>query len=69
MAEETVVHIGENSPERIAYRLLEDVARVEGRSLFALTGQDPDAADRDYILDTYSECLRAVGKLPLRKSR
>ena len=69
MADETVVHIGENSPEHIAYRLLEDVARVEGRSFYARIGQDAEAADRDYILDTYAECLRAVGQPPLRKPR
>ena len=67
MADETVVHIGENSPEHIAYRLLEDVARVEGRSFYTRTGQDSDAADRKYILDTYAECLSAVGGHPLRE--
>jgi hypothetical protein len=27
-----VVHIGENSPEQVAYNLLKDVAKAEGRS-------------------------------------
>ncbi len=59
MADAPVVHIGENSPEYVAYRLLESVARAEGKLLTAMAG-DPRAADRDYILNTYAECLEAV---------
>ena len=33
MAGEPVVHIGENSPEYIAYRLFRDVAGLEKKSL------------------------------------
>ena len=65
MAEQPIVHIGENSPEYVAYRLLKNVARAEGKILTAMAG-DSRAADRDYILDTYAECLRAVGGNPLR---
>ncbi len=57
MPEETIVHIGENSPEQVAYKLFENVARSEGRDLFA-HGDNP--ADRQYILDTYAECITAV---------
>ena len=59
MADEAVVHIGENSPEYVAYRLLAHVARWEGKNLNARAG-DSQAADRGYILDTYAECLEAV---------
>ena len=53
MAEETVVHIGENSPEHVAYRLMRDVLKtVEGRKWESL--------DRKTYLDTYVECLDAT---------
>lgn len=57
MSNQTAVHIGENSPEQVAYKLLKDVARVEKKlnSSFAI-----DRAERAWILDTYAECLQAV---------
>jgi hypothetical protein len=33
----TVVHIGENSPEYIAYRLMHEIANIEGKSSFGPT--------------------------------
>lgn len=58
MAYDTTVHIGENSPEQVAYKLLEEIAFAEGKSLRAgMTGQK---ADRAYILSTYWECWRVV---------
>ena len=58
MAEQTVVHIGENSPEQVAYKLMKDIANVEGKVLY----KDQNSADRQWILDTYAECLQAVRK-------
>lgn len=55
MADTPVVHIGENSPENIAYKLTLDVARVEGKYASGRFN-----ADRKYILDTYAEALFAV---------
>jgi len=52
MADETVVHIGENSPERIAYMLMVDVMTAEKKTV--------DNSDRQLILDTYAECLAAA---------
>ena len=52
MADQPVVHIGENSPEQVAYRLLRDIMMSEQKSL--------KDVDRNYLLDTYSECWRAV---------
>jgi hypothetical protein len=56
-----VVHIGENSPEHVAFRLMETVMGVERKSLYH---DDLSAgwstADRKYILDTYAECLHAA---------
>jgi len=56
MADAPVVHIGENSPEEVAYKLFQMVANVEGKKLY----RDQGAADRAYILRTYYECLRSV---------
>jgi hypothetical protein len=50
MADAPVIHIGENSPEWVAYRLFGDIRGAENRS----------KADRKYILDTYAECLATV---------
>jgi hypothetical protein len=57
-----VIHIAENSPEHIAYRLLRDVALIEHK---AITGPGEikegwTRADRKWLLDTYSECLTSV---------
>lgn len=60
MADQNVVHIGENSPEEVALKLVRLVADVEGRAFFRNPGNDKQAADRKWILDTYAECLKAV---------
>jgi hypothetical protein len=50
MADKPVVHIGENSPEHVAYQLMRDVqAAGAGYKLSA-----------DQLLDLYAECLLAV---------
>jgi hypothetical protein len=60
MADATpVVHIGENSPEHVAYKLLSSVAFAEGKSVFGLFASK-DPADRKWILDSYAECLEAT---------
>lgn len=58
MADNAVVHIGENSPEEVAYKLMKDISNVERRPLFNTEKVQP--ADRAWILDTYAECLEAV---------
>jgi hypothetical protein len=57
MADAPVVHIGENSPQHIAYQLFQHIVAVEGKSL--ASGR-PGTANRKWILDTYAECLRTV---------
>jgi len=57
MADAPVVHIGENSPEQVAYKLLRDIAQLEKRSLFH---GETGSADRQWLLDTYAECLEAT---------
>jgi len=46
----SVVNIRENTPEQIAYRLMNDVLCFENRA----------PVDRKYLLDAYAECLSAV---------
>ena len=62
MAKETVVHIGENSPEYVAHRLLSDIAAVEQKVFHRNPSSGQTSADRQWILDTYAECLQAVRK-------
>jgi hypothetical protein len=52
-----VVHIGENSPEQVAHKLMHEIANVEKRELY---GHGDNPADRSWILDTYAECIKAV---------
>jgi hypothetical protein len=58
MAGDTTIYIGENSPEQVAYKLLESIAFAEGKRL--QPGMRGEKADRAYILTTYWECWRVV---------
>jgi hypothetical protein len=49
MADDTVVHIGENSPEKVAFDLMVAVLNAERAE-----------RSRKTMLDTYAECLWAV---------
>jgi hypothetical protein len=60
MADAPVVHIGENSPQEIAYKLMRDIARVEDKLLERSEKNPGKVANRKWILDTYMECLNAV---------
>lgn len=53
MADAPVVHIGENSPEHVAYHLTRDVLLVIERKRM-------EQLSRKEYLDTYAECLNAV---------
>ena len=53
MADETEVHIGENSPEQVALKLMSKILLKPER--------------KDEILDTYAECLATV-RLPFERS-
>ncbi len=55
-----VVHIGENSPEHVAYRLLQQVMNIERMSPTQDPAQGWRPADRKWLLDTYAECLQAT---------
>ncbi len=56
----SVVHIGENSPEEVAYKLLTHVAAAEGHYLLKGPAKGTSTPDRKWLLDTYAECLMAV---------
>jgi hypothetical protein len=59
MAGASAGQFGENSPQYVAWRLLEAIAKAEDRNIYRLvTGKQ--AADRAYILNTYAECLKAA---------
>jgi hypothetical protein len=45
-----------DSPQAVAYRLLEAIALHENKHIDV----EDSGADRAYILDTYKECLTAV---------
>lgn len=49
-SDNNVVHIGENSPEQVAYKLMQLVLQHERHQ----------KVTREMILDTYAECLRTV---------
>jgi len=53
------VHIGENSPEEVALKLLHTIAYCEGKIIAKATMAAPNA-DRAWVLDTYAACLIAV---------
>ena len=52
MAGSSIIHIAENSPEHVAYKMMRDVFVIENKPFDNLT--------RDEYLDTYEECLEAV---------
>lgn len=60
MADNAVVHIGENSPEQVAYKLLQDVMIAEARTIAPQGVNGKQAVDRKWLLDAYAECLHAT---------
>jgi len=57
---DTVVHIGENSAQHVAFRLMERIASVEDKLLQRGSTGREKLADRKWILGTYAECFRVV---------
>jgi hypothetical protein len=55
----TLVQLGENSPEHVALKLVEMVAKLERRELVN-NERASNPANRKWLLDTYCECLTAV---------
>jgi hypothetical protein len=69
LADTTVVHIGENSPEQVAFRLMKEIADVEGKVFHTSPGNGRQAADRRWILSTYRECLMTVKGYETRNNK
>ena len=55
-----VVHIGENSPEQVAFKLMHEIANIEKKSMNHQPSAGWTIADRTWILDTCSECLKIM---------
>ena len=51
-----MTHMGDNSPEQVAFKLMYLIGMSEQKGLEATRA----SADRKWILDTYAECLEAV---------
>jgi hypothetical protein len=60
MADAPIVHIGENSPEHVAYQLFREIARSEKKHIINAPASHTTEVNAKWILDTYAECLRAV---------
>lgn len=58
------LHIGENTPEQVAYRLLVDIANMESKNF---SGGE-HCAGRKWLLDTYAECVSTVRDPQSRKA-
>jgi hypothetical protein len=65
MADNKGADMSENSPEHIAYRLLQEIAHAEDVQLLGQIGSKK--AHRNYILLTYDECLHVVKGNGVRK--
>ena len=55
-----VVHIVENSPEAVAYKLFLDIVAVESRVLHRNAERGFSPASKEWILQTYRECIAVV---------
>ena len=66
MADAPIVHMSENSPEQVAFKLLREVASVESKKAFGAT-QGAEIG-RKWLLDTYAECLLSVRNPGSRKT-
>jgi len=53
MTDKVQIHLGESSPEHIAYKLLDLITTIE-------SSDSAMRRDRKYYLDTFAECLAAV---------
>lgn len=57
----TTVHIGENSPEQVAFKLMERIASVESKLISSPNASGGwSVADRKWILQAYHEALLVV---------
>jgi len=59
MSDPTIIHMSENSPEQVAYKLLREIASLEKKKAFGARDATEEVG-RKWLLDTYAECLLAV---------
>jgi hypothetical protein len=59
MPDSTIIHMSENSPEQVAYKLLREIASIENKKVFAAQNATAEVG-RKWLLDTYAECLLTV---------
>jgi hypothetical protein len=50
----------DNTPEKVAFDLLIQIAVAEEKTIYAGPTLGGDKPDRKWILDTYADCLRVV---------
>lgn len=60
MAEPAAMSVESNTPEKIALELMQMIAHIEKKALHSGPAQGWTAADRGWLLATYSECIQAV---------
>lgn len=56
MTDQSVVHIGENSPEQVAFRLMSIMASIDGFTLHGIG----DRPTKEWLIKNYSSCLCTV---------
>jgi hypothetical protein len=54
-----IIHVHESTPEQIAYKLFEHILELEDVYVTRPSARSIPA-HRQYILDTYAQCIRAV---------
>jgi len=59
MTDWSTVHCYESSPENVAFKLMLEIAKAETKLDRRHPSLRATAPDRQWILDTYSECLEA----------
>jgi hypothetical protein len=57
MADDNVIRIFGESPEQVAYRLMHDIAKCEGKKLNANGNHN---VSREWLLTTFAQCLLTV---------
>ena len=60
MVDDVSAHGGEHSPELVAFKLMHDIASVERVLFHSNPSREFKSANRRWILQTYSQCIRTV---------
>ena len=55
-----VIQAAHNTPEQVVLALFHMIANVERRAMHHEATGDGESADRDWILNTYSECILTI---------